>query len=449
MADLAFSRQETEQLVEQYGVLAGRRVGRRPRRANPRLGRRPALRPDGDRRVRRTRMQLSAGSAGDSGDIADYLTTEILQTQAPEVRDLLLRTCVVDVLQPGLIEVLGGRSAGPGLAALAGANILVEEVAGQPGCYRYHPFLRDLLRAELAYASPNQLNSLRRRAANWFAQRGAVEEAVALSVASAAWADAAGYVVDGLAVGRLIVGDDASWPGLGAPAGAAELGWPVRGRRARGAGPRRQQPGAVCPGAVRSPGVHRLLADAGGSRRRAGHRGDRLRAGLSGRRPARLDPGGGDIEAAGQAPAPGIARPPGADHADPDQQGGRPAAARRARRGGKNAHRRGARRGRVRMPVTADRRAGPPGPGRLPRGPAAAGTGLGESRGSARRRRRRWLRRTVRRGRDRAGVGERRTRRPARRGRAHRRIAAVQEHRPDRARSVRGRRGAPAPGRGR
>ncbi len=209
MADLAFSRQETERLVEQCGVVlrdpsVAALVGRTRGWA---AGLRFALMAlsgseDPDAAVGRL--------AGDTGDIAEYLTTEILQTQAPEVRDLLLRTCVVDVLRPGLIEVLGGCSAGPGLAALAGRNILVEEVAGQPGCYRYHPFLRDLLRAELAYASPSQVNSLRRRAATWFAQRGNVEEAVALSVASAAWADAAGYVVDGLAVARLIAGDDAS-----------------------------------------------------------------------------------------------------------------------------------------------------------------------------------------------------------------------------------------------
>ncbi|MGH8827204.1 MAG: hypothetical protein ACRDVZ_06275, partial [Jiangellaceae bacterium] len=49
--------------------------------------------------------------AGDSGNLAEYLLAEVLQAQPAEVRDVLLRTSVVDVLQPGLIEEIGGPSA--------------------------------------------------------------------------------------------------------------------------------------------------------------------------------------------------------------------------------------------------------------------------------------------------------------------------------------------------
>lgn len=146
---------------------------------------------------------------GDRGHIAEYLLAEILRTQTPEVRTLLLRTSVVDLLQPGLIEELGGRSAPRALDALTHANVLVEEVPGRPGCYRYHPLLRDLLRAELGCASPGLLTRLQRRAASWFADRGLVDEAVSLAAASMAWSDAARYAVHGLAVGTLAVGDEA------------------------------------------------------------------------------------------------------------------------------------------------------------------------------------------------------------------------------------------------
>ena len=94
---------------------------------------------------------------GHRGNIAEYLMAEVLETQPEDVRTLLLNTSVVDVLQPGLIEELGGSSAGRLLDSLASANVLVEPlVPDQPGCYRYHPLLRDLLRAELAFRAPTQ-----------------------------------------------------------------------------------------------------------------------------------------------------------------------------------------------------------------------------------------------------------------------------------------------------
>ncbi|WP_166139452.1 hypothetical protein [Nocardioides ochotonae] len=38
--------------------------------------------------------------------------------------------------------------------------------------HRYHPFFRELLCAELAYASPAGLTSLQRRVSRWYAERG-------------------------------------------------------------------------------------------------------------------------------------------------------------------------------------------------------------------------------------------------------------------------------------
>jgi len=146
--------------------------------------------------------------AGDSGNIAQYLSVEMLRTQSAEVQSLLLRTSVVDVLQPGLIEELGGPSAGQTLVALSAGNVLVEPLPDHPGWYRYHPFLRDLLRAELAYESPRQRQQLLKKAADWFARQGLLEAAVGLASEAGAWSDASAYVVDGLAIGAVLLGDD-------------------------------------------------------------------------------------------------------------------------------------------------------------------------------------------------------------------------------------------------
>jgi LuxR family transcriptional regulator, maltose regulon positive regulatory protein len=152
-----------------------------------------------------------ADVGGDRGNIAEYLMGEVLAAQTPEVRDLLLSTSIPETLQPGLAEALGGRSATRTLAILTRANAFVEPVTGHPGFYRYHPFLRDLLRAELAYEDPDQMERLQRRAADWFAREGLLEAAVNHYVAIDAWAEAADQVVDELAVGELLLdtGDSA------------------------------------------------------------------------------------------------------------------------------------------------------------------------------------------------------------------------------------------------
>ncbi|WP_244928084.1 LuxR family transcriptional regulator [Nocardioides sp. W7] len=175
LADLAWNQQETERLLQQAGVVL------RPetiRALVDRVGGWTA----GLRFVATTLAQSQDPDAeadritGATGNIAEYLINEILMAQPVDARDVLLRTSVVELLQPGLIEELGGRAASRTLAVLAHANVLVEEVATKPGWYRYHALFRELLCAELAYASPARLAGLQRRAVRWYAAHGVVAE---------------------------------------------------------------------------------------------------------------------------------------------------------------------------------------------------------------------------------------------------------------------------------
>lgn len=147
----------------------------------------------------------AAEIVGDTGNIAEYLMGEVLAAQTPEVRTLLLNTSVPDTLQPGLIEELGGPTAARTLALLTKANAFVEPVPQHPGCYRYHPFLRDLLRAELMYESPDRMERLQRTAAEWFSRAGLLTASVAHYSTIDAWPEASGHVVEELAVGELLV----------------------------------------------------------------------------------------------------------------------------------------------------------------------------------------------------------------------------------------------------
>ena len=143
--------------------------------------------------------------SGDTGTVAEYLIAEVLNAQPPDTRELLLHTSVVDILRPGLVEVLAGSRAQRDLGRLVRGNVFVEEIPESRGAYRYHPLFRELLRAQLAYESPAKVVELRRDAAKWMFDQGLLAEAVRHAVATQAWEAAANYIVDDLAIGQLLV----------------------------------------------------------------------------------------------------------------------------------------------------------------------------------------------------------------------------------------------------
>lgn len=204
MSDLAFTDDEASRLLKSCGVELTRgsvhALNRRTEGWAVGLrfaARILAQRPDPDEAV--------AEITGDTGNIAEYLLGEVLESQTPEVRRLLLSTSVPDTLPPGLVRELGGRSALRALSLLTRGNAFIEPVPQHAGSYRYHPLFRDLLRAQLAYESPDLMETLQRTTAGWFARQGRTAESVRHLVAIDAWADAAAAVVDDLAVGELLL----------------------------------------------------------------------------------------------------------------------------------------------------------------------------------------------------------------------------------------------------
>ncbi|QBR91478.1 LuxR C-terminal-related transcriptional regulator [Nocardioides euryhalodurans] len=143
--------------------------------------------------------------AGDRGSIAEYLMGEVLASHPPEVRELLMATSIPDTILPGLAEALGGRSAARTLALLVHVNVFIEQVPGHADHYRYHPFFRELLRAELAYGQPETMRTLQRRAAEWFAGHGQLVPSVRHFASLGAWSEVTHQVVANLAVGQLIL----------------------------------------------------------------------------------------------------------------------------------------------------------------------------------------------------------------------------------------------------
>lgn len=145
--------------------------------------------------------------AADDTTIADYLVGEVLDAQPHHVRDLLLCTSVAERVHPDLADVLSGSTdSARTLATLERGNAFVSHIPSAPGWYRYHRLFRDVLRAQLAYESPELVSDLNRRAAQWLARRHLIDEAVAHAATAGEWSLACSLAVDRLALPALLAG---------------------------------------------------------------------------------------------------------------------------------------------------------------------------------------------------------------------------------------------------
>ena len=135
--------------------------------------------------------------------ITGYLIDEVLNAQPPSVRDMLLRTSILDCVNVDLAsELTGDPQAARTLPDLARANAFVRPLGH--GWYRYHSLLVAVLRLKLRMEHSVRLPGLYERAARWYQRNGLLNEAVRYAAESGDWPLAAEIVVDEFAVGQLI-----------------------------------------------------------------------------------------------------------------------------------------------------------------------------------------------------------------------------------------------------
>jgi LuxR family maltose regulon positive regulatory protein len=135
--------------------------------------------------------------SGSERNVAGYLVAEVLERQAPEVRDLLLRTSVVDRVNGSLADTLTGRRGSEAvLQKLEDANAFVTSLDVGRSWFRYQHLLADLLQLELRRTSPAIIESLHRAAAEWFDQHGYAAEAIRHAQSAHDWSYAARLVAD-------------------------------------------------------------------------------------------------------------------------------------------------------------------------------------------------------------------------------------------------------------
>src|SRR5438270_5773504 len=138
-----------------------------------------------------------ADFSGTDRAIGEYPMLEMLERQPSEVQSMLLRTSLVDRLNGELADLLAGRSGSEQmLLELEEANAFVVSLDARRTWFSYHQLLADFLRLELRRTLADEVPDLHRRAAQWFADRGEVVEAVRHMLAAGDWHDAARLVAD-------------------------------------------------------------------------------------------------------------------------------------------------------------------------------------------------------------------------------------------------------------
>ena len=151
--------------------------------------------PDPDRFVTELITEDSA--------LTGYLVEEVLSTQTPEVREVLLSTSILDqVSAEAAGELAGDERAGRILSAAAHTNAFIQPIGC--GWYRYHPLFAEMLRLKLRREHPDRMPALHRRAARWYERDGRLTDAVRHAAQAADWPLAARMVIDGLAIGEII-----------------------------------------------------------------------------------------------------------------------------------------------------------------------------------------------------------------------------------------------------
>jgi LuxR family transcriptional regulator, maltose regulon positive regulatory protein len=162
--------------------------------------------------------------SGSERTVADYLLGEVLGTQPPEVRRMLLRTSILERVNGPLADALTGSADGTRvLHELEEAGAFVVPVDVARSWFRYHHLLGDLLRLELSREAPGEVAQLHRLAAGWYAENGHPIEAIRHAELGEDWKLAA-ELLGRHWVHLLLDGEEATLGSLlaGLPAGLAE-----------------------------------------------------------------------------------------------------------------------------------------------------------------------------------------------------------------------------------
>ncbi|GHP00103.1 LuxR family transcriptional regulator [Reticulibacter mediterranei] len=112
--------------------------------------------------------------------LRDYLVTEILNAQPPELQHFLLQTSALGRLSGPLCDAVTlAEGSATRLEAIAQAGLFLEALDGAGGWYRFHALFAEVLRREaVQHLGETELRALSLRASRWYEQHGLIEEAI-------------------------------------------------------------------------------------------------------------------------------------------------------------------------------------------------------------------------------------------------------------------------------
>lgn len=125
-----------------------------------------------------------------SAVIVDYLGVEVIDRQAPGVRDFLLATSILERFNTELCAALmrdtvDQAQAHEILREVNRANLFLVPLDPAGEWFRYHHLFHDLLQATLRRErTPAEINDLHARASNWFVQNDLIDEALSHAFAA-------------------------------------------------------------------------------------------------------------------------------------------------------------------------------------------------------------------------------------------------------------------------
>jgi LuxR family transcriptional regulator, maltose regulon positive regulatory protein len=107
--------------------------------------------------------------SGSERNVAGYLVAEVLERQPQNVRELLLRTSILERISGPLADFLTGGAGSEGiLQELEEANAFVSSLDVARSWFRYHHLFADFLRLELRRTEPASIQTLHLKAAQWY-----------------------------------------------------------------------------------------------------------------------------------------------------------------------------------------------------------------------------------------------------------------------------------------
>ena len=195
-ADLQFTLEETQEMLSAFGItLSDSGLRRLHERTEGWVA-----------GLRLAAVALASGSdpdgfveefSGSERTVAEYLLAEVLSSQPPDIRRLLVRTSLLDRVNGPLGDLLTGLSGTERhLQALADAGGFVLAVDAGRTWFRFHHLLADLLAAELRHTEPEEISRIHHAAARWYADNGLVIEAISHAQAAGEHDMAAGLLIE-------------------------------------------------------------------------------------------------------------------------------------------------------------------------------------------------------------------------------------------------------------